>query len=132
MRWVFGGEKRLKSGKENRSTLGKEICLRSSRGMPAKPGKELAAAAPMTTRAASDTAITGARLWANCGAASGCLSACVLLSGASVTCGPHVSAQSRDSSHRRSTKRESRPGDKPAMARALAHPNSAQIMGSYG
>ncbi len=103
-RWKFGGEKRLKSGKDNRSTLGKEICLKSSRGMPAKPGKELAAAAPMTTRAARDTAITGARLWANCGAASGCLSPCVLLSGASVTCGPYVSAQSRASSHRRAPK----------------------------
>src|ERR1700754_1081604 len=79
-RLKFGGEKRLKSGKESRSTLGKEICLKSSRGKPAKPGKELPAAAPMTTRAARDTAIAGTRLEGTCGVAPGWL-ACVSLSG---------------------------------------------------
>jgi hypothetical protein len=69
----FGGEKRLKSGKENRSTLGKENRLKSGREKPPKLGKKLAVAAPMTARAARDTAITGTRLKATCGAASGCL-----------------------------------------------------------
>jgi len=72
----------LKSGKEKRPKL----------------GKELAVAAPMTAKAAKDTAITGTRLEASCCAASGCLSPCVSLSGASATCIPYVSAQSQDSS----------------------------------
>jgi hypothetical protein len=59
--------------------------LKSGKEKPPKPGKELAVAAPMTARAASDTAITGTRFDAACGAASGCLSPCVSLSGASVT-----------------------------------------------
>jgi hypothetical protein len=61
-------------------------------------------AAPMTARAARDTAIAGTRLEAICGATSGASSPCVSLSGASVTCVPHIAAQSRDSSHRRSAK----------------------------
>src|SRR5712664_1893176 len=81
-RLKFGGEKRLKSGKEKRSKL----------------DKELAVAAPMTAKAAKDTAITGTRFEASCCAASGCLSPCVSLSGASATCVPYVSAQSQDSS----------------------------------
>src|SRR5665213_1406826 len=117
-RLEFGEEKRLKSGKENQSTLGNENWLKSGREKPPKPGKELAVAAPMTASAARDTAITGTRLKATCGAASGCLSPCVSLSRVSVTCVPYVSAQSRDSSHRRSAKQKSHRGDKPAMARA--------------
>jgi hypothetical protein len=114
----FGGEKRLKSGKANRSTPGKENGLKSGREKPPKLGKELAVAAPMTAMAARNTAITGTGLEATCGVASGCLSPCVSLSGASVTCVPYVSAQSRDSSHRRSAKQKSHRGDKPATARA--------------
>ena len=38
-----------------------------------KFGKELAVAAPMTAKAAKDTAIAGTRLEATCRAASGCL-----------------------------------------------------------
>jgi hypothetical protein len=72
----------------------------------------------MTARAARDTAITGTRLEATCCANSGCLSPCVSLSGSSVTCVPYVSAQSQDSSHRRSAKQKSHRGDKPAMVRA--------------
>jgi|SRR5665213_3115812 len=92
-RLEFGEEKRLKSGKENQSTLGNENWLKSGREKPPKPGKELAVAAPMTASAARDTAITGTRLKATCGAASGCLSPCVSLSRVSVTCVPYVSAQ---------------------------------------
>ena len=117
-RLEVGGEKRLKSGKENRSTLGKENCLKSGREKPPKLGKELAVAAPMTVRAARYTAITDTWLEATFGAASGCLPPCVSLPGASVTCVPYVSAQSRDSSHRRSAKQNSHRGDKPTMARA--------------
>jgi hypothetical protein len=112
-----GGEKRLKSGKENRSTLGKES-LKSGREKLPKLGKELAVAAPMTVRAAMYRAITDTWLGAAFGAASGCLPPCVSLPGASVTCVPYVSAQSRDCSHRRSAKQKRHRGDKPAMARA--------------
>src|SRR4051794_31801150 len=85
--WLtLGVEKRLKSGKENRSTLGSENWLKPGKEKPPKLGRELAVAAPMTTRAARDTAITGIRLEAACGAASGGLSACVSLSDAPVTC----------------------------------------------
>ena len=47
-------------------------------------------AAPMTARAAKDTAIAGTRLDAPSRAASGCLSPCVALSGVSATCVPYV------------------------------------------
>src|SRR3979490_3027883 len=70
-RLTFGGEKRLKSGKENRSALGNENRLKSGREKPPKLGKELAVAAPMTARAARDTAITGTRLEAACRGAPG-------------------------------------------------------------
>src|SRR5258708_5632939 len=50
----------------------------------------------MTTKADKDTPIAGTRLEAPCRAASGCLSPCASLSGVSVTCVPHVSAQSQD------------------------------------
>src|ERR1700709_173394 len=106
-RLKFGEEKRLKSGTETRSKRARE-----------KRGKKWAPAAPMAIRAASDTAITGTRLEATCGAASGCLSPCVSLSAASVTCVPHALAQSRDSSHRQSAQQTSHRGDKPASARA--------------
>jgi hypothetical protein len=107
--------------------------LKSGKEKPPKLGKELAVAAPMTARAARDTAITGTRLEATCCANPGCLSPCVSLSGSSVTCVPYVSAQSHDSSHRRSAKQKSHRGDKPANgSRAFAHLNSVQIMGSYG
>jgi hypothetical protein len=69
-----------------------------------KFGKELAVAAPMTAKAAKDTAIAGTRLEATCCAASGCLSPCVFLSGVSATCVPYVSAQSQDFPHCRSAK----------------------------
>ena len=61
-----------------------------------KFGKELAVAAPMTAKAAKDTAIVGTRLEATCCAASGGLSPCAFLSGVSATCVPYVSAQSQD------------------------------------
>src|SRR3954453_12019577 len=98
---TLGVEKRLKSGKENRSTLGSENWLKPGREKPAELGRGLAVAAPMTTRAAKDTAITVGRREAACGAALGGFSACVSLSDAPVTCVPYVSAKSRDSSHRR-------------------------------
>ncbi|MBR1225317.1 MULTISPECIES: hypothetical protein [unclassified Bradyrhizobium] len=79
---------------------------------PPKLGKELAVAAPMMAMAASETANFGTGLEATRGAASGCLSPCVSLPGASATCVPYVSA------HRRSAKQKSHRGDKPAMARA--------------
>jgi hypothetical protein len=94
----FGGVKRLKSGQDKRSKLGKENWLKSGKEKRSKLGKELAVAAPMTAKAAKDTAIAGARFEATCCAASGCLSACVSLSRASATCVPHGSAQSPDSS----------------------------------
>jgi hypothetical protein len=72
--------------------------LKSGNEKPPKLGKELAVTAPMTAKAARDTAITGTRLEATCRAASGCLSPCVSLSGASATCVPYVSARSQDSS----------------------------------
>jgi hypothetical protein len=58
----FGGEERLKAGNADRSTRGKENRLKSGRE---KPGKKLAEAAPMTARAARDTAITGTRFEAS-------------------------------------------------------------------
>jgi hypothetical protein len=98
----------LKSGKEKRSKL----------------GKELAVAAPMTAKAAKDTAIAGTRLEATCCAASGCLSPCVSLSRASATCVPYGSAQSLDSSPSLVGKKVSR-GRSSKDSRAIAHPNSA-------
>jgi len=118
-RLEFGWEKRLKSGKENRSTLGNENRLKSGREKPPKLGKELAVAGTNDGQGRpATTAITGTRPEAARGTASGCMSPCVSLSVAAVTCVPYVSAQSRDSSHRRSAKQKSHRGDKPAMARA--------------
>ena len=96
-----------------------------------KLGKKLALAAPMTVRAARDSAITGTWLEATCGAAVGLLVPLRFL----VRCFGHLRArlaQSRDSSHRRSAKQKSHRGDKQAWLARLAHPNSPQIMGSYG
>ena len=97
-RLKFGGEKRLKSGNEKRSRPGKENWLKSGKGKRSKLGKELAVAAPMTAKAANDTAIAGTRFEATCCAPSGRLSPCVSLSRASATCVPYGSAQSQDSS----------------------------------
>jgi hypothetical protein len=84
-----------------------------------KLGKELAVAAPMTAKAAKDTIITGTRLEAFCGAASGCLAPSVALSGVSATCVPYVSAQSQDSSSPPISKtKKSRRVDDPAPTRA--------------
>ena len=93
--------------------------MKSGREKPPKRGKELAVAAPMTAMAARNTAITVVRLEVTCGDASGCLSPCVALSAASVTCVSYVSAQSGDSSHRRSTnKRAIAVTNQPWLARA--------------
>src|SRR6478736_1276595 len=93
-----GAAGRLKVGREKRSKLGKEKRLRF--------GKELAVAAPMMAKADKDAIITGIRFEATCGAASGCLSPCVSLSGASVTCVPYVSAPSQDFSSQPRLSRE--------------------------
>jgi hypothetical protein len=98
----------LKSGKEKRFKL----------------GKELAVAAPMTAKAAKDTAIAGTRLEATCCAAAGCLSPCVSLFRASATCVPYGSAQSLDSSPSLVGKKVPR-GRSSKDSRAIAHPNSA-------
>ena len=65
-------------------------------------------AAPMTAKAAKDTAIAGTRLEATCCATLGCLFTCVSLSRASATCVPYGSAQSHDSSPSPVSKKESR------------------------
>jgi hypothetical protein len=98
----LGIEKRLKSGIEKRL----------------KSGKELAVAAPMIAKADKDTTIAGTRREAPRGAASGCLSPCVSLSGVSATCVPYVSAQSQDFSSPPISKTKSRHMDDPATALA--------------
>jgi len=81
-------------------------------------------AAPMTASAASDTAMIGIRLEASCGAASGAWSACVSLSGASVTYRSLRLKPSREilpiaaRQNKTAIKQTSHGGDKPAMARA--------------
>jgi hypothetical protein len=92
-----------------------------------KLGKELAVAAPMTARAAKDTAIAGTRLEAPCCAASGGLSPCDSFSGVSATCVPYVLAQSQDFSSPSISKTKKGPsrGRSSDDLRAIAHPNSA-------
>ncbi|MGB7121410.1 MAG: hypothetical protein WBE02_16945, partial [Bradyrhizobium sp.] len=82
----FGNEKFGidRFGKTTRSKLGKEMRLRSAREKRLRSGKELAVAAPITAKAAKDTAIAGARFEGSGGAASGCLP----LSSVSATCVP--------------------------------------------
>jgi hypothetical protein len=59
-------------------------------------------AAPMIATAARDTTVTVRRLEASCSTATGCLSPCASFSGASATCGPHLSAQSQHFPRRQS------------------------------
>src|SRR5271168_1544846 len=96
---------RLKSGNEKRS----------------KSGKELAVAAPMTAKAAKDTAIASTRPEGPSSTASGCMPP---MSGVSATCVPYVSIQSQDLSsppisNKKEPSRELSSDDSPA----IAHPN---------
>jgi hypothetical protein len=91
-----------------------------------KFGKELAVAAPMTAKADKDTTIAGTRLEARCCAASGCLSSCVSLSGASATCVPYVSAQSQDFLAADQKNKKSRRVDDPATTPARL-PNQIRL-----
>src|SRR6478672_2877029 len=108
-RLKVGREKRSKLGKEKRLKFGKERLLKFGNDRRLRFGKELAVAAPMMAKADKDAIITGIRFEATCGAASGCLSPCVSLSGASVTCVPYVSAPSQDFSSQPRLSRECSP-----------------------
>ena len=104
--------KGLKFGKETRSKFGKETRLKSGKEKRSKSGKELAVAAPMTAKAAKDTAIASTRFEAPSSAASGWLPP---MSDVSATCVPYVSIQSQDfSSPPISTTRRSRHVGDPA------------------
>jgi hypothetical protein len=113
----FGGEKRLKSGKADRSTVGR-YWLKSRSEMLPKFGSEFAVAAPMTTRAASDTAITGTAFETTCGSASGGLPVCVFLPCASLTLRILHLSPVAGLPPRRPAQQKSRRGDEPTMVHA--------------
>ncbi|WP_425103468.1 hypothetical protein [Bradyrhizobium sp.] len=83
----FGNEKFGidRFGKTTRSKLGKEMRLRSAREKRLRSGREFAVAAPMTAKAARDTAIAGTRFEGSGSAASGCVPA---VSSVAATCVP--------------------------------------------
>ena len=88
----FGGEKRLKSDEASGSAVDENSCLKTGNAERPKFGNETTVA-PITVKAASDTATTGTQLedtgGAPSGDASGCSGACTSLCGTSVNCVPY-------------------------------------------
>ena len=127
----FGSVRLLNFGSEGRSNFGNELksgqakALKLGKAKRLRFGKALAVAPPTIARAANDTMIAGTRLEGACGGTSGGLLSCVALSGVSVTCVPHVSAQSQNLPTARSKIKKCRRVDNPATSRAIAQPKSA-------